>query len=279
MNPILEKRKMTETKTQNGGAAKGRARRAGRGRHSRGRRELFDILRLREVPRGKGRVDGAQAREGDGDNRAQRLRKEHLSSLHKPHERPRGRLHDFRPSGARRRGHLPPAPRRRGAAPGGLAWCSSAPTRSRRAYTTMSPTARGSRAASGGRSSTGLSRLPCAARRSGTRLRSGSRITRSECRAASSRGCASRALWQCAPKCCLWTNRAAPSTLSRPSRIEDLIGELSGEYTIAIVTHNSTLSAVQSNSHNRSVFYFPPAITPEELIIVQVLFRSYSVLL
>lgn len=75
---------------------------------------------------------------------------------------------------------------------------------------------RGSRAASGGRSSTGLSRLPCAARRSGTRLRTGSRITRSECRAASSRGCASRALWQCAPKCCLWTNRAAPSTLSRP---------------------------------------------------------------
>ncbi len=78
----------------------------------------------------------------------------------------------------------------------------------------------------------------CSGPPSGTRSRTGCTNRPWDCPAASTSGCASPGRSPSTPRSSSWTSLVRRWIPRSTTRIEDLIGELRGEYTIIIVTHN-----------------------------------------
>ena len=80
---------------------------------------------------------------------------------------------------------------------------------------------------------------PCARRRCGTKSRTSGRRPRApRCRVANSSGCASPARWPFDPEVILMDEPCSALDPIATYRIEELIGQLKRDFTIAIVTHN-----------------------------------------
>ena len=198
--------------------------------------ESFFALRAERSP--AGHLPGLPSQPGDGADRSVGLRQVDAAALPQPHERPDRRRADRRAASSSTTRDPRPGHRRDRAAPQGGHGLPEAD-----ALCQVDLRERGLRAAdrrrrASGRSSTRPWKRACSGPPSGTRSRTGCTNRPWGSPAASTSGCASPGRSPSTRRSSSWTSPVRRLDPRSTTRIEDLIGELRGEYTIIIVTHN-----------------------------------------